>query len=217
MCPRTATQYEALRQEKRSLIMETALELFARNGFHGTSISHISKKAGISKGLVYNYFESKEEILKSIVQSGYDAAYKNLDLNQDGMLVQEEFVNFVRMTFQLVKENRSFWALYSALMFQPGILDLVMPQFEGKALEIQKLMTNFLKEMGSINPEGDLLAISSLIKGATVIILTAPGFFPTDQLEESVISSCFKIITTAEVKSKEKISKIMGNKKTIPS
>ncbi|MGE5393823.1 MAG: TetR/AcrR family transcriptional regulator [Candidatus Saccharibacteria bacterium] len=209
MCPRTSTQYEVIRQEKRNLILDTALELFAQNGYHGTSISHISKKAGISKGLVYNYFESKEEILKSIVQSGYEAAYKNLDLNKDGILVQEEFIHFVRMTFRLVKENRNFWALYSSLMFQPGILDLVTPQFEGKSVEIQKLMTDFLKEMGSINPEGDMLAISSLIKGATVILLTAPDFFPIDKLEESVINSCFRIITTADVKSKEKKNKIM--------
>jgi AcrR family transcriptional regulator len=209
MCPRTATQYEAIRQEKRALILETALELFAQNGFHGTSISDISKKAGISKGLVYNYFESKEEILKSIVQSGYDAAYKNLDINKDGRLAQEEFVHFIRMTFQLIKENRNFWALYSSLMFQPGILDLVVPQFEGKSVEIQKLMTDFLKEMGSMNPEGDMLAISSLIKGATVLLLTAPDFFPIDQLEESVIRSCFRVITTNEVTLKEKKSKIM--------
>lgn len=215
MCPRTATQYEAIRQEKRTLIMDMALELFAQNGFHGTSISHISKKAGISKGLVYNYFESKEEILKSIVQSGYDAAYNHLDLNKDGRLVKEEFVYFVRMTFRLVKENRNFWSLYSSLMFQPGILDLVMPQFEGKVLEIQKLMTDFLKEMGSTDPEGDLLSISSLIKGATVILLTAPEFFPMDKLEESVINSCFRLITTPEVTSRGKEYKKKDNLKTI--
>lgn len=215
MCPRTATQYEAIRQEKQALIMETALELFAQKGFHGTSISDISKKAGISKGLVYNYFESKEEILKSIVQSGYDAAYKNMELNKEGRLVQEEFVHFIKMTFQLIKENRNFWALYSSLMFQPGILDLVVPQFEGKSVEIQKLMTDFLKEMGSTDPEADMLAISSLIKGATVLLLTAPKYFPIDKLEEAVISSCFKVITTQEVKSREKKIEIMANMKTI--
>jgi hypothetical protein len=100
-------------------------------------------------------------------------------------------------------------------MFQPGILDLVMPQFEEKTQEIQQLMTDFLKEMGSTNPAGDLLAISSLIKGATVILLTAPAFFPIDLLEESVINSCFKLITTKEVKSKGKEKKTMENLKTI--
>jgi AcrR family transcriptional regulator len=200
MSPRTSTQYEAIRQEKTKLILDTALELFAEHGYHGTSISHITKKAGISKGLIYNYFESKEDILKSIVQTGYDAAYQHLDLNKDGMLAQEEFVQFIRMTFQSVRENRNFWKFYSALMFQPGIQEIVIPQFEGKSVEIQKLMTNFLKEMGSIEPQGDLLAISSLIKGAHVIMITAPDFFPTDHLEETVINSCFRLITTEKTK-----------------
>jgi len=209
MSPRTSTQFEAIRQEKTKLILDTALELFAEHGYHGTSISHITKKAGISKGLVYNYFESKEDILKSIVQTGYDAAYQHLDLSKAGMLVQEEFIHFVRMTFQSVKENRSFWRFYSALMFQPGILEIVMPQFEGKAVEIQKLMTDFLKEMGSIKPQEDLIAISSLIKGAHVILITAPDFFPMDQLEETVIKSCFTLITTAKAKTQNNLKRMI--------
>ncbi|HET6559885.1 MAG TPA: TetR/AcrR family transcriptional regulator, partial [Prolixibacteraceae bacterium] len=67
--PRTTVQFEAIREEKRKLILETALELFAENGYHGTSISHITKKAGISKGLLYNYFVSKEDVLKNIIRS----------------------------------------------------------------------------------------------------------------------------------------------------
>lgn len=196
--PRTPVQFEAIREEKRKLILETALELFAENGYYGTSISHITKKAGISKGLLYNYFESKEDVLKSIIQSGYEAAYNHLELNQEGMLVQDEFIHFLRMTFKAIQENRHFWQLYSALMFQQGILDVALSEYEGKALEIQKLMTDFLKAMGSIAPETDLLAISSLIKGASVILMTAPDFFPADKLETTIIDSCFRLITTGE-------------------
>ncbi|NJK98866.1 MAG: helix-turn-helix transcriptional regulator [Bacteroidales bacterium] len=41
-----------IRQEKRVLIMETALELFAANGYENTTINQIAKKANISKGLL---------------------------------------------------------------------------------------------------------------------------------------------------------------------
>ena len=63
MSPRSAKQFDEIRKQKKELILESALELFAENGFHATSISQIAKKAGISKGLIYNYFESKNEIL----------------------------------------------------------------------------------------------------------------------------------------------------------
>ena len=64
MSPRTKQQFEDIREEKRSLIMKVALELFAEEGYHNTSISKIASRAGISKGLLYNYFDSKEDLIK---------------------------------------------------------------------------------------------------------------------------------------------------------
>ncbi|HEY6906435.1 MAG TPA: helix-turn-helix domain-containing protein, partial [Ignavibacteriaceae bacterium] len=52
MSPRTKEQFEKLRESSRTEILNAALELFAQNGFHGTSISQIAEKAGISKGLM---------------------------------------------------------------------------------------------------------------------------------------------------------------------
>lgn len=68
--PKTKEQYEALRSQKMELIENTAMACFAENGFHGTSISSIAKKAGISTGLTYNYFSSKEDLLTAIYLKG---------------------------------------------------------------------------------------------------------------------------------------------------
>ena len=85
MSPRTEKQYEQIREQKRALILETALRLFADEGFHSTSISKIAKGAGISKGLMYNYFGSKEELLKDIVISGISNLTDTFDPNKDGI------------------------------------------------------------------------------------------------------------------------------------
>jgi len=202
MCPRTTEQFEAIRQEKTKLILDTALELFAEKGFHQTSISDITRKAGISKGLLYNYFESKDEVLKSIIQTGYDTAYDNLDLNSDHALAKDEFVHFMRITFRSVRENPKFWKLYSALMMQPEILEMVKIEYSKKAQDIQKMFFNFIQESGSIAPEQDLIAISSLIKGAHLILITAPDFFQSEQFEETIIDACFRLIQKEEVYSR---------------
>ena len=57
MAPRTEEQYKEIRQEKRQLIMNTALELFALHGYESTTINQIAKNANISKGLLYNYLK----------------------------------------------------------------------------------------------------------------------------------------------------------------
>jgi AcrR family transcriptional regulator len=194
MCPRTSEQFEAIRQEKTKLILDTALELFAGKGYHVTSISDITRKAGISKGLLYNYFESKEAVLRSIIQTGYNAAYSNLDFNGDHLMAKDEFVNFLHITFRSVRENPRFWKLYSALVLQPGIQDLVMAEYGEKASDIQKLFLDFIKASGSNAPESDLMVISSLIKGSHLILITAPDFFPAGEFEETIINACFRLI-----------------------
>ncbi|MDP8201709.1 MAG: helix-turn-helix domain-containing protein [Candidatus Tenebribacter burtonii] len=55
MAPRTEEQFEKVREKSRKLIVNTAMELFAYYGYHNTTIEKISKKAGISKSLIYNY------------------------------------------------------------------------------------------------------------------------------------------------------------------
>ncbi|NIS38573.1 helix-turn-helix transcriptional regulator, partial [Candidatus Saccharibacteria bacterium] len=67
MSPRTEEQLSAIREKTRASILESALELFATKGFHGTSIGEIAKKAEISKGLAYHYFDSKQDILEAVI------------------------------------------------------------------------------------------------------------------------------------------------------
>ena len=70
--PRTEEQYESIRENRKTEIVNASLKLFAHNGYHSTTISMIAKEANISKGLVYNYFKSKEEVLKTILFEGID-------------------------------------------------------------------------------------------------------------------------------------------------
>ncbi len=52
--------------EKKSKIFDATLELISEFGFHGTSMSKIVKKAGVSAGIVYHYFESKDELIMEL-------------------------------------------------------------------------------------------------------------------------------------------------------
>ena len=52
--------------EKRNLILEAAIKIFAAKGFSQTTVSDIAEAAGIGKGTVYEYFKSKDEILEEV-------------------------------------------------------------------------------------------------------------------------------------------------------
>ena len=118
MSPRTPQQFREMREEKMTHIMDVALEHFANEGFYRTTISHIARHAGMSKGLLYNYFESKEALLKAIIHKSVNEVYKYLDINRDGYLSGEEFEFFIRKINVLLKEKRYFWRLLMQLLMQ---------------------------------------------------------------------------------------------------
>jgi AcrR family transcriptional regulator len=110
-----------MREEKMTLIMDVALEHFANEGYHKTTISHIARHAGISKGLMYNYFESKEALLKAIIHKSVNEIYHNLDIDRDGYLSREDFKTFIRMVDKMLMENKYFWQLLFQLLAQNDV------------------------------------------------------------------------------------------------
>jgi TetR/AcrR family fatty acid metabolism transcriptional regulator len=52
--------------DKRRLILDSAIRVFARQGFHHCRVSDVADEAGVAYGLVYHYFDSKEEILDTL-------------------------------------------------------------------------------------------------------------------------------------------------------
>jgi TetR/AcrR family fatty acid metabolism transcriptional regulator len=52
--------------DKQRLILDAAIRVFARQGFHSCRVSDVADEAGVAYGLVYHYFSSKEEILNTL-------------------------------------------------------------------------------------------------------------------------------------------------------
>ncbi len=194
--PRSPEQFNDIRKQKKQLIMDTALELFAENGFHATSISQIAAKAKISKGLTYNYFESKDQILSEIMDQGFNEIYENLDINHDGALTEEEFIYFIRRNFKLVRENTQYWKLLFSLLLQPKVSLLFAESYKEKAGPIMGMFYQFIVSCGSNDPEKDLMAVSAMIEGAFLYLVAAPEIFEGDKMEQAVIDNCLKIIKT---------------------
>ncbi len=62
-----------VRRDKREAILEAAIEVFSRNGYHRARVSDIAREAGIAYGLVYHYFKNKEEILSTIFEERWSS------------------------------------------------------------------------------------------------------------------------------------------------
>ncbi len=65
--------------DRRRQILDAAVRVFARRGFHGCRVSDIADEAGVAYGLVYHYFRSKEEVLDTLFLERWDVLVATID------------------------------------------------------------------------------------------------------------------------------------------
>ena len=177
MSPRTPEQFEEMRETRRKQIMDAALEVFASEGYSHCSISQLAAHAGISKGLMYNYFESKESLLTAIIENGIDDIMTMIDPNHDGILEPEEVEGFIRTTFRSIRDNMQFWILFINVVLQPPVKEFldgkpfssVMERFTPRILD-------YFERMGYEDPMLEMLTFSAMMEGYGILLVyLAPG------------------------------------------
>jgi AcrR family transcriptional regulator len=122
---RNEEQNKKMREARRDLILSTAVKLFAVRGPAATRISDIAKAVGMSQGLMYHYFKSKEEIFIEIIRM----AFKKLnsaarELEQLQISPREKLEIMVDEVVRTVGESDDFvW--FSALISTVSISDAI--------------------------------------------------------------------------------------------
>jgi AcrR family transcriptional regulator len=167
--------------------MNVALELFAGEGYHSASISKIASRAGISKGLMYNYFSSKEDLLNSIIQDGLDQLKIMLDPNRDGIITRGEMESFIVLMFDAMKANKKFWTLYFSLMLQPPVIGLVRSRIDEMVKVYISMLTRYFESLGHEDPGTDAYIFGSLMDGIGFNFIANPDSFPYDRIKKRLI------------------------------
>lgn len=79
MAPLNEDQLHQIRDERKEQIMRAAIRVFARRGIFGTKMNMIATEAGISHGLLYHYFKSKDELFNTVVQWSMEEAHNGFN------------------------------------------------------------------------------------------------------------------------------------------
>jgi len=183
MSPRTVQQNELIRQVKRKQIMDAALELFAIQGFHTTSISEIAKKAGISKGLMYNYFESKDELLSMIMETGFDKLLQWFDPNHDGILTREELILYLNKILGMMKADPLYWRLYYSIILNPQTNTKVLMNILKKSESFFQILSEYFERKGSKNPMVETRFFVAMLDGVYLNAILEEEFPMNESLQ----------------------------------
>lgn len=178
MSPRTPKQNKERRTEKKQQIIDVALKLFADSSYHATSISKIAKEAGISKGLMYNYFDSKEDLLKAIVDEISANTMDMINPDHDDEITSQEMEDFFSLMIDNLKNNSEYWKLYYQLTLQKDVLEHLtkINQIEEVQIKYYQLLYKYFAERFE-NPEVEMLIFSSVFKGFSIQYVFASGLF----------------------------------------
>jgi AcrR family transcriptional regulator len=168
--------------------MQTALDLFANEGYYPTSIRKIAQKAGISKGLMYNYFESKETLILAIIGKGINKLTEHLDPDHDGFLSDDEFEFFIHENFRILVENLDYWKLYFATMMQPAVYKLVKGKYPHFLPAAQKVVQGYFQRKGLDDPVIEAAYFDAMLDGIFLNYAMDPDGFPLEDVKKLIIN-----------------------------
>ena len=164
--------------EWRRSIIESAQFLFIKDGFEKTSIDDIMKGAGAAKGTFYRHFDSKDDVLRAIVDIWAEQYARGIIdfLRDDGLSIEDKSSQVLEVVGSMAKPPDGSGAFFSgndktlAFGLQGKMIEILAPEL-GVVLEAAK-------SKGEIDVSDPLFCASFIIHGA-LGVLNATGN-PTD-------------------------------------
>lgn len=187
MVPRTREQFERLRETSRDRILESALRLFADHGYERTSIRMIAREAGISQGLMYNYFGSKEALLRAIFERSMVDVRASFERAAVGGAPRARIEELVRSAFEIVRQHLPFWRLTYQIRMQPGVLEGLGDQVAAWSGETRERLEALMRAAGIRSAAVEARLLHAAIDGAAQHYALDPEGYPLDEIAEALV------------------------------
>ncbi len=198
MSEKRQARFEQLRETSMERIRSAAMELFARNGYGNTSISQIATAAGVSKGLMYNYYESKEALLRAIVQQGFDLGEDMLEDSMAKANGPEDLLKLlVDASFSEILKKPEYWKLMTSLALQEDVMKTVAPEVEAKRREMLEFGKNLYEQLGFENPMEQAMLFAATMDVVMLHYILSPQDYPVETVKQLLIDTFCKKVTPA--------------------
>lgn len=183
-------------QQKKERVLQSAILLFSKNNYDGTTMADIAKHAGVSFGSVSSYFGNKEELYNACInQIVLELFEQMLDFNAEATNVKEELLNMIRNQIKLIANRKEQLILMSQVTDSCDRFPTAFKVLNEATVDIQKKIVQLLangQEQGQIE-EGnfELIAISytSLLLGMRLAFADNP----TDEFWENCVPIAYRL------------------------
>lgn len=181
---------EKKKKETRQAIMQAAIRLFSEKGFEKTSIEELAKAAGVGKGTIYGYFQTKTDILHAFCEDELECLHQELTTNADKEIpILEQMVKIYMSEFRHITENREFARLFMQQTAFPRDVDLDRHlAHEDDYFKLLFPLLEKAQDRGELRSDIDLLYITGHFYGLYLLLVSAwfSGRVRTEEAEQAL-------------------------------
>jgi AcrR family transcriptional regulator len=188
MSPRTDKQNRALREESQARLLDSALRLFAREGYERTTVRMIAEDAGVAQGLLYNYFDGKEGLLRALFERSMRDVAESFALAEDDPDPRVRLAHYIRGSFAVLRRNLSFWRLSYHVRMQPGVAEGLGPKLAEWTAAIRAELERHMVAIGRPDPAVEAEILFALIDGVSQHYVLEPETYPLDAVADRIVA-----------------------------
>lgn len=180
--------------EKENLILQAALNLFVKNGFHGTPTSKIAAQAGVSNGTLFHYYKTKDDLVIALYNSIKTdlASYLTAKVSEQDSL-EARFKNVFIHSLYWALDNREKFYYIQQFHFSPH-LDRLSPEVIQEQVRFHLLLIEEGIQAKLLKPLPVSLIftlVSSHVFGLYQYLTNAES---TENQQKAIIEQAFELI-----------------------
>jgi TetR/AcrR family fatty acid metabolism transcriptional regulator len=159
-------------EDKRKRILDAAIRVFAEHGYHGSRVGDIAEDAGVAHGLLYHYFASKEDVLKTIFVENWGQLLKRFKaVEETDEPAEEKLAGIAKI---LLRTWRNDPALVTVMVREVARSQHIQGQVVevGEAFAIIQRIIEEGQAAGSLRSDVDARVASWVIYGGLEEVLT---------------------------------------------
>jgi AcrR family transcriptional regulator len=162
----------AATEEKRRQILDAAVRVFAREGFHSSRVGDIAKDAGVAYGLVYHYFDSKDAVLEAVFREAWGrllAAIRQVEATDEP--APQQLTVVVKIVLRAWRDDPDLVRLLVREVTRSAHLQRKIDEIEEAFAVLERLVRRGQQE-GTIRADVDARLGAWILYGALDEILT---------------------------------------------
>ncbi|MFD0618294.1 TetR/AcrR family transcriptional regulator [Paenibacillus sp. GCM10027629] len=187
--PRSREENDRIRRSTMDNIGTAAMECFLERGYHATSIDDIAKRAGVSKGLLYNYYQGKEGLLAESVRDRVDEISAVMEAASALAKPREQLLRIIDGALSQIAENPKGYRFFLHLQTQPEEDEVLSKYSEILNQEMSRqyeFQSAIFERMQVEDPKLRSLYFSSSLHGIMLLMSIYPDY-PIETIKEQLI------------------------------